>query len=91
MVVIIVDKEIENLECFEEGDKSLYDEIITILSDNDIIDEIAVNVDDKTWNEIKNEFMKRLTLTKDEFEQYLKKSDYVFLYKNGKYKLCIPK
>jgi len=91
MVIVIIDKKIENLECFEEGDKSLYDEIVTILSDCGIMDEIAVNVDDKTWNEIKNEFMKRLTLTKDEFEQYLKKSDYVFLYKNGKYKLCIPK
>ena len=87
---MIVNKEIENLECFEEGDKSLYDEIVTILSDNGIVDEFAVNVDEKTWNEIKNDFIKRLTLTNDELEQYLKKSDYVFVYKNGKYKLCIP-
>jgi len=89
MVVIIVDKEIENLECLEEGDRNLYNEIITILSDCGIVDEFAINVDDKTWNEIKNDSMKRLTLNKDEFKQYLKKSDYVFLYKNGKYKLCI--
>ena len=89
MAVVIVDKEIENLECFEEGDRNLYDEIVEVLSDNEIVDELAINVDDKTWNEIKSDFMKRLTLTKDELKQYLKKSDYVFVYKNGKYKLCI--
>ena len=89
MVILIIDKEIENLECLEEGDKSLYDEIVGILSDCGIVDEFAINVSDKTWSEIKNETMRRLTLNKDEFEQYLKKSDYIFVYKNGKYKLCI--
>jgi len=69
----------------------LYDEIVGILSDNDIVNEIVINVNDKTWNEVKDEFMKRLILDKDEVEQYLKKSDYVFVYKNGRYKLCIPK
>ena len=87
MVILIIDKEIENLECLEEGDRNLYDEIVGILSDN----EIAINVDDKTWNEVKGEFMKRLTLDNDELKKYLKKSDYIFVYKDGKYKLCIPR
>ncbi len=91
MAIVIIDKEIENLECFEEGDRSLYDDILAVLSDCEIVEEFAINVDNQTWNEIKDDFIKRLTLNENELENYLKKSNYIFLYKNGKYKLCISK
>ena len=87
--VIIIDKEIENLECIKEGDKDLYNDIVSILTDDDIIEEFAININDKTWEEMKNDFMKRLTLNENGLKQYLKNANYVFVYKNGKYKLCI--
>ena len=89
--VIIIDKEIKNLECFKEGDRDLYDDIISILSDCEIVNEFVINVDDKTWNEIKDDYIKRLTLSENEFKQYLEKASYIFIYKDGKYKLCIKK
>ena len=51
--IIIVDKEIENIECIKEGNRDLYDDIVTILSDYEIINEFAINIDNKTWEEIK--------------------------------------
>jgi hypothetical protein len=44
MYVVVIDKMREGLECFEEGDIELYDDIVTILSDNDIVEEYFVNV-----------------------------------------------
>jgi len=90
MFVIIIDKENENLECLKEGDKDLYNDIVSILTDDDIIEEFAININDKTWEEIKDKYIKRLTLNENELKQYLKNANYVFVYKNGKYKLCIP-
>jgi len=89
--IIIVDKEIENIECLKEGNRDLYDDIVTILSDYEIINEFAINVNDKTWNEIKDDSIKRLSLNEDEFKRYLKNANYIFVYKDGKYKLCIHK
>ena len=89
--VVIIDKEVENLEYIKEGDRDLYDDFVTILSDCEIIDEFAVNVSDKTWNEIKDEYIKRLTLNEKDFKQYIENASYIFVYKNGKYKLCIKK
>ncbi len=65
-IVVIIDKEVENLEFIKEGDRSLYDDFITILSDYEIVNELAINVDDKTWNEIKDDYIKRLTLSEGE-------------------------
>ena len=90
-IVIIIDKEIENIECLKEGNRDLYDDIVTILSDCEIINEFAINIDNKTWKEIKTDYIKRLSLDANEFERYLENANYIFVYKNGKYKLCIHK
>jgi len=89
--VIIIDKEIENIECLKEGNRDLYDDIVTILSDCEILNEFAINIDIKTWEEIKADYIKRLSLDKNEFKRYLENANYIFVYKNGKYKLCIHK
>ena len=89
--VIIIDKEVENLECLKEGNRELYDDIMSVLTDCEIVNEYAVNVDDKTWREIRDEYIKRLTLNEKDFKRYLEKATYIFVYKDGKYKLCIKK
>jgi hypothetical protein len=89
--IIIVDKEIENIECIIEEDRDLYIDIVSVLTDYEIINEFAINVNDKTWNEIKDDYIKRLSLNEDEFKRYLENANYIFVYKDGKYKLCIHK
>jgi len=87
--VVIIDKEVENLECLKEGDRYLYDDFITILSDYEIINEFAVNISDETWKKIRDDSIKRLFLDENEFKYYLKNAGYIFVYKDGKYKLCL--
>ncbi len=89
--VIIIDKEIENIECIKEGNRDLYDDIISVMTDCEIVNELAVNVNDKTWNEIKDDYIKRLTLNEDEFKRYIENANYIIVYKDGKYKLCLKK
>ncbi len=89
--VIIIDKEIENIECIKEGNRDLYDDIINVVSDCEVVNELAINVSDKTWNEIKDDYIKRLTLNEDEFKRYIENANYIIVYKNGKYKLCLKK
>jgi len=89
--VIIIDKEIENIECIKEGNRDLYDDIVSVMPDYEIVNELAVNVDDKTWKEIKDDYIKRLTLNEDEFKHYLENANYIIVYKNEKYKLCLKK
>ncbi len=48
-------------------------------------------MNDKTWEEIKDDYIKRLTLNEDELKRYIENSYYVFVYKDGKYKLCLKK
>jgi len=88
--VIIIDKEIESLECLKEGNRDLYDDIVTILSDYEIVNEFAVNISDETWRKIRDDSIKRLFLNENEFKHYLKNANYIFVYKNGRYKLCLP-
>jgi hypothetical protein len=87
--VVIIDKEIENLECIKEGNRDLYLDVISVLTDDDIVDEYAINVNDMTWEEIEDEHIKRLTLNEEDFKRYIENSYYIFVYKDGKYKLCI--
>jgi len=89
--VVIIDKEVENLECLKEGNKDLYDDIISVLTDCEIVNEYAINVSDKTWREIRDEYIKRLTLNEKDFKRYLENANYIFVYKDGKYRLCIKK
>jgi len=89
-IVIIIDKEIVNLECIKEGGRDLYDDILSVLSDYEIVNEYAVNVSDETWKKIRDDSIKRLFLDESEFKYYLKNANYIFVYKDGKYKLCLP-
>jgi len=60
------------------------------LSDYEIVNELAINVNDETWRKIRDDSIKRLFLDESEFKYYLKNANYVFVYKDGKYKLCLP-
>ncbi len=88
MYVVVIDKLREGLECFKEGDIELYDDIVTVLSDKDIIEEYFVNVSDETWNTFKDPYAKRVFVNESELERYLKAATYVFVYKNRTVKLC---
>jgi hypothetical protein len=63
LYVVVIDKLWEGLECFKEGDIELYYDIVTVLSDKDIIEEYFVNVSDETWNTFKDPYAKRVFLT----------------------------
>jgi len=86
--IVIIDKELENLECYKEGNYDLYLDVISVLTDDDIVDEFAINISDKTWEEIEDKHIKRLTLNEEDFKKYLENAIYIFVYKDGKYKLC---
>jgi len=89
LYVVVIDKLREGLECIKEGDIELYDDIVTVLSDKDIIEEYFVNVSDETWNTFKDPYAKRVFVNESELEKYLKAATYVFVYKNGTVKLCV--
>jgi len=88
LYVVVVDKLWKGLECFKEGDIELYDDMITVLSDKDIVEEYFVNVSDETWSTFKDSFAKRVFVNELELEKYLKASIYVFVYENRTVKLC---
>jgi len=90
LYVVVIDKTWEGLECFKEGDIELYDDIVTVLSDKDIIEEYFVNVSDETWYTFNDSFAKRVFVDESELEKYLKAATYVFVYKNRTVKLCLP-
>jgi len=90
MHVVVMDETREELECIKEGDIELYYDMITILVDKDIVEEYFVNVSDETWNTFKDTYAKRVFVNESELEKYLKTSTYVFVYKNGIVKLCLP-
>ena len=80
----------EGLECIKEGDIELYYDIVTILSDKDIVEEYFLNVSDETWNTFKDPYAKRVFVNESELEKYLKAATYVFVYKNRTVRLCLP-
>jgi hypothetical protein len=90
MYVVVIDKLQEELECIKEGDIELYYDIVTVLTDKDIIEEYFVNVTDETWNAFKDPDAKRVFVNESELEKYLKGATYVFVYKNRTVKLCLP-
>ena len=63
MYIVVIDKTWERLECIREGDIELYYDIVTILSDKDIVEEYFLNVSDETWNTFKDPYAKRVFLT----------------------------
>jgi len=90
LYVVVIDKLLEGLECIKEGDIALYYDMITVLSDKDIVEEYFVNVSDETWNTFKDPYAKRVFVNESELEKYLKAATYVFVYKNRTIKLCLP-
>jgi hypothetical protein len=90
MYIVVIDKLREGLECIKEGDIELYYDIVTVLSDKDIIEEYFVNVSDETWNTFKDPYAKRVFVNELELEKYLKAATYIFVYKNRTVKLCLP-
>jgi hypothetical protein len=90
MYVVVIDKLREGLECIKEGDIELYHDIVTVLTDQDIVEEYFVNVSDETWNAFKDPDAKRVFVNESELEKYLSAATYVFVYKNGTVKLCFP-
>jgi hypothetical protein len=90
MIVIVLDEDREDLECFEKGNVDLFEDTLSILSDCDIVSVYFINTNDKTWNKLADYNSKRLDLSEKEVKRYLRKAIYVFVYKNGKIKKCLP-
>ncbi len=81
MHIVVIDETREELECIKEGNIELYYDMITILSDKDIVEEYFVNVSDETWNTFKDTYSRRVFVNESELEKYLKTSAYVFAIK----------
>ena len=94
MIVIVLDKDREDLECYTEGDISLFEDTLSVLSDCDIVETYFINVDDETWKKLAGDDSIRLDLSEEEVREYLNKTrygmGYVFIYENGKVKKCLP-
>ena len=94
MIVIVLDKDREDLECLEEGDADLFEDTLSILWDCGIVETYFVNINDETWRKLADDSSVRLNLTEEELKNFLNKirygMGYVFIYKNGKIKKCVP-
>jgi len=88
MKVTVLDREIPGLECFDRGDDSLFGTWLSVFTDRDIVEVYFVNVSDETFKKFGNEGDKRVFVREGEVKKYINMSDYVFIYKNGKLKLC---
>ena len=94
MIVIVLDKDRNDLECFEEGDAGLLEDTLSVLWDNDVVETYFVNVSDETWKRLADDSSIRLKLSEKELKDFLNKirygMGYVFVYRNGKIKKCMP-
>jgi len=94
MIIVVFDKDRKDLECYQEGDISLFWDTLSILSDYEIVETYFINVEDETWNKLQEWDSKRLNLNKEEIKQFLNKCrygmGYVFVYEDGKVKKCLP-
>ena len=94
MIIIVLDKDREDLQCFEEGDVDLLEDTLSILSDYDIVKTYFINVSNEVWEKLADWDSERLNLSEEEVKQYLDKTKYgmgyVFVYTNGKMKKCLP-
>ena len=88
MKVTVLDKEIRGLECFDEGNEDLFDEWMSVLTDNDIVEVYFVNVSDETFKKFEDEGYKRVFVSEDEVKKYVGTSTYVFVFQDGRLKLC---
>jgi len=94
MIVIILDKNMDDLECYQEGDISLFWDTLSVLWDYDLVETYFINVKDETWNKLKDYDSVKLNLSEEGVRKYLDKirygMGYVFVYKDGKVKKCLP-
>jgi len=94
MIVIVLDKDMDDLECYEEGDTSLFWDTLSVLSDCDVVETYFINVEDETWKKLAEGDSIRLNLSEEEVKQFLNKCrygmGYVFVYNDGKVKKCLP-
>jgi len=94
MIVIVLDKNREDLECYEEGDVGLLEDTLSVISDCDVVETYFINVEDETWKKLADSDSIRLNLNEGEVKDYLSKTrygmGYVFVYKDGKIKKCLP-
>jgi len=94
MIVIVLDKSRKDLECFEEGDISLFEDTLSVLWDNNIVEIYFINVSDETWRRLADNSSVRLNLSEEELKNWLNKirygMGYIFVYENGKVKKCLP-
>ncbi len=91
MKVAVMDKDVPGLECIERGDESLYDELMSIWTDCDIVEIHFINVSDETFRKFAEEGDKRVSVDEDKLKKYLGSFDYVLVYTNKKLKLCFMK
>jgi len=89
--VIVLDKEISGLECFDEGDEDSFDEWMSVLTDRDIVEVYFVNVSDETFEKFKDEGNKRIFTNEDEIKKYVNMADYVFVFQDGRPKICFTR
>jgi len=94
MIVIVLDKDREDLECYQEGDIELFKDTLSVISDCDIVETYFINVRDETWERLADDDSIRLNLNEEEVIKYLDKTrygmGYVFVYEKGKVKKCLP-
>jgi len=94
MIVIVLDKDRNDLECYEEGDVSLFEDTLSVLWDCDIVETYFINVEDETWKKLADDTSVRLNLNEEEVKKCLDKTKYgigyIFVYQNGKIKKCLP-
>jgi hypothetical protein len=60
MIVVVLDKDRDDLECFEEGDVDLFEDTLAVLWDCDIVETYFVNVNDETWRKLADDSSVRL-------------------------------
>ena len=94
MIIIVLDKDRDDLECYEEGDESLYEDTLSIVLACEKVETYFINVEDKTWKKLADWDSIRLNVSEEEVKEYLNKTrygmGYVFIYKDGKVKKCVP-
>jgi len=94
MIVIVLDKDRKDLECYQEGDISLFWDTLLILSDCNVVETYFINTNDETWKKLADSDSIRLNLSEEEVIKYFDKTrygmGYVFVYEDGKVKKCLP-
>jgi len=94
MIVVVLDEDRNDLECFEEGDVDLFEDFLAVFWDNNVVETYFINVKDETWRKLADDSSIRLNLNEEELKRCLDKirygMGYVFVFENGKVKKCLP-